>query len=928
MRVSEAIKIGLLLILISFSVVCSAQVYAKKTVVAGKITPVVGSASGLVPTAYTDIASVMIDSNTITSQTIFVSGTKGGTFFPVSSGTVDSIFIIKNAIGIKYKRDATVVRASWYPFVVGNLEALYPSNTYAQNKAIRRENTRLLLKAANYAMTNNLVLIQDVSIQVQPQTGTSETIYINTANTFNWVGEGNQPYIDIYPKFTVIASNNYDFIKVDDGGFLNLKNLYIKGNGAGFMKESYRAALRVEGFDNTIKVLDNETVRPGFWQTVSIGDTLFYVGSTTSGLSYQGTVSAVDSVKKVITLGANLNAATTAGDSLAGAYLGIKWEDETLSVATVYQYSKKWTTPQDVDNTTYGSTGISLDAAQSVFTTYGKITLDNVKIDSFRNNLSMSGGWFDVEVRNSTIKAATEVGLARFLGDYVNPSNLVIDNTEISYNGSILVGNQQSSGDLYYGSGSYNSPSCVLTLSNSKIINNLTAGFRQTSDGGGTEISRDGISYYINNRFEDNAEYALSPSNAHASVISNNYFKNNLLKVDQSSNVLNNTFLNTLVSLSSYGNDQPDPNVDSVRWIQNYNNNTFINSYFDVAWSSSRLNKTIINFTDNSFITDSTFSRDYFSVEQGAVTVNIKNLLFDCPKCTSTTTLPALFKLYPDNIIKIDNLVYPKSLGGSYLFQLGFNSLTNSTTRISIKNSDIKVTSSQYNRPLFFRDVSFENCTFDETLPQYGELGIKSVKKGNIKKAVASSNIARINLTTDKWGIDQDTVRVVNIVMNNLAYNAIFEGEVLLIALRDFIIQPYTINSASNIVGDTNIVVKKGQVITMQHFPYFSLGSEVADTTTLVTADGVKTNYFSGNTSTRTSPLVPGSVQVVADAVTGTDDLAELITGSGITGIVGYTNTGYDITFTVAPTNGTPIKLISKLYSTNNIGHWRIKSIR
>jgi DNA-binding beta-propeller fold protein YncE len=89
---------------------------------------------------------------------------------------------------------------------------------------------------------------------------------------------------------------------------------------------------------------------------------------------------------------------------------------------------------------------------------------------------------------------------------------------------------------------------------------------------------------------------------------------------------------------------------------------------------------------------------------------------------------------------------------------------------------------------------------------------------------------------------------------------------------------------------------------------------------TIGTGDGTLVT-FTGNFTP--VPVVPGSLQVVAGAVTGTDDGSGAITGTGITGTVNYATGAISVTFDVAPTTGTLVQ-VSNTFATANLAGVRV----
>jgi hypothetical protein len=83
-------------------------------------------------------------------------------------------------------------------------------------------------------------------------------------------------------------------------------------------------------------------------------------------------------------------------------------------------------------------------------------------------------------------------------------------------------------------------------------------------------------------------------------------------------------------------------------------------------------------------------------------------------------------------------------------------------------------------------------------------------------------------------------------------------------------------------------------------------------------ADGTTTNFKGTYTPT---PIIPGSLQVVAGSVIGLDNGHGSITGTGISsGTVNYTTGAISVTFTAAPTTGTLVQVSSTFVTADPAG--------
>lgn len=109
-----------------------------------------------------------------------------------------------------------------------------------------------------------------------------------------------------------------------------------------------------------------------------------------------------------------------------------------------------------------------------------------------------------------------------------------------------------------------------------------------------------------------------------------------------------------------------------------------------------------------------------------------------------------------------------------------------------------------------------------------------------------------------------------------------------------FIVKPVYSNSAAGVnAGD-------------QIFKNITDGTYASEVNSLAVGTGDGSTVTFNATFTRL-PIRPGTVRVTAGAVSGIDDGAGVITGTGITGSVNYSTGAVSVTFTVAPANTVPV---------------------
>lgn len=112
----------------------------------------------------------------------------------------------------------------------------------------------------------------------------------------------------------------------------------------------------------------------------------------------------------------------------------------------------------------------------------------------------------------------------------------------------------------------------------------------------------------------------------------------------------------------------------------------------------------------------------------------------------------------------------------------------------------------------------------------------------------------------------------------------------------------------------------QGESIKLKAISYPLGINEVADSITITaSANGTQTEWNSGITAGLSLFRLPGTVQVTAGAVTGTDNGLGLITGTGIAeSHCRYDHGMYYVKFDTAPAAATPVYLKYRRYGTQH----------
>lgn len=454
-------------------------------------------------------------------------------------------------------------------FVYGDLEAINPTKTYLEIKAIREKNWDAFKSLVNSRKAGgDQVVLKGGRLEVFFPL--SESIAVNSGQFANLYASESLDLV-VYP-FVNRGVEEFVF-NVTNGGDFKMENITAKAPERASKYETFTATLKKGG--NTKLIELTSSIRPGFWDDLQVGDKVYYVWTYTVGIK-EGVVASFNEGLNQITLVSNIDAAVSANTAGNAA----TYFKESIPLSEYNTYGDFWVPLVS------GSAVpcINFVRVTSVGSTPNSFTMKNSSIANFHLGIFGNNNQLSVLFEGDCYISGTAIGFALYGSDVV-PSDSIITNTgvlTIEGNAVITVGSYAAN-DILYGSGIYVHPNIpVNSTGEVHVINNFSEGWIQYSASGEKPVVDGAQSYFAHFNGSGNYERDILTSNSMPTIIDNFITHHNLIG--------GNTIINggDIYALDSNISNQPDSTHDRLDIVVN---NANLRGKTSMSWGNGRQQK-------------------------------------------------------------------------------------------------------------------------------------------------------------------------------------------------------------------------------------------------------------------------------------------------------------------------------------------------
>ncbi len=462
-------------------------------------------------------------------------------------------------------------------FVYGDLESIYPSSTYEEIKAIREQNWDTFKRIINNSKgVGGVVRFRGGRIEMYfPYT---DSIMVSSGELVD-IGSSTELTLVMYP-FVNRAIEEWIF-DVTNGGSFKMTNVIAQAPEKSSKYETYTSVLKK---DSNVRLIEiTETVRTGFWDDLTNGDTLYYSWPAGSALQ-TGIVSSFNSGLKQITLTADINGSV--GNNTSGN-IGLYFKEE-ISLSDYNTYGDFWI-PQVgggvpvINFLRYSSSG----SEDSI------ITINNSSVKNFFLGMYGNNQNVDIVIENNCMFSGSAVGLSLYgNNDTSTNSRLLITGTlNVTDNAYPAVGSF-SSNDALYGSGVYIHPNIeVYSTGVVNVYDNISEGWIQYSASGEKPILPGLTSYFAEFNGWGNGQRDIITSNSMPTIFDEFNVTISLLA--------GNTIINGgTMSLKTSASIHPDNLLDDYYININDSNIQGVNEF---SWGGTSQTKLEVTFNNCTF---------------------------------------------------------------------------------------------------------------------------------------------------------------------------------------------------------------------------------------------------------------------------------------------------------------------------------------
>lgn len=836
-------------------------------------------------------------------------------------------------------------------FYYGNLDSIYNGESYAFIKEKRLHNWSLLKqkldKDAVVSITNRL----ECFVAVGDQYNITKDISLIGVNK-------DQSKVVCYPIFKG-TSDNYVFTF----GYqysVTLNNVTVGAPTKGNKFESYQPILKYGADSKVIKLTGS--IRDGFWDDLTIGDTIAYSWTDSVVLGKTNTVASFDSNAETITLTSDIDAAVSNDMSGSDVWFCRPFNEE-ISVSDYETYGQGWV--WEIGKT-YGFYGAPAANSGTPF----NFNLVNSRVENFHSNVyaSMGNGYFNISGQ-SEMRNAGSSGLS-FFGRNNNGEKIIKINTSdrltIENSGTVPVGSiTVLTGTL--GAGIYAHPNVQIRgdvigeVGDLYLTNNPAASCRQYSSSGGSHPVPDGAYTELGNVIcEGSGEYDMLLSNQMPTTI--NYLESS-------------SYIIPHYDLTVKGGTVKDLQMGIVSMAARNHVILFQNCSIEGHWNGVNPPVSTVSF----YYEDCTLVPELNIQSGGVVTLmfapsadidrlEFTNLFIDKGNNYEYTLgeslNPTTYKrgVAIGAIRKIGTTVFngvtSDQYYGEFLIMIDSDLSASSRSKVlTIIDSDIllwtpslnnNVVETNIGRSNYFDTLRTKIITADQGLgynrPQ--KFGIKS---GQITKAIVANPTYSIAPQTLSAPPDISPTNVLEIDWDHDEY--FINGPATINHIAPILWYQNWKGSCSNMMKATITISAIGGDVTVNARdestnPYGNINDTVVITAETSRQFTVDSNDVLSNSSDTTPTIVvgvtttsttingyipegiirPAISTITIGSVVGTSDLDGNITGTGITeGFVDYGTGHFYLVLSSAPTNGTDIEInYTKINDWRASGSWSL----
>ena len=862
--------------------------------------------------------------------------------------------------------------------VYGELEL---SNDYLTAKSIRQNNYNVLQNAFDFCVYYSIDLVISDLLEIWPDEdftdGDNSAILSLSSNESIGIKGGGK--VKIYPIANTNFFNDSDFIEAI-GTNTNIDiDIDIEGRDYWTQQyETYEVVLNSTSPVGDIKI--NETVRTGFWNDLQVGDTLALEENrqTFSGGAFVFTVSAIDEVNSIITIGTVLkgtNFLASVGsdfsESNRSTVLGRAWKElriKSIPTSIIETYSSKW---RQADNR---EDAIRVDYSGKI----NSFKYKNSNISNYYVLFTGSGDYGEFNFSNCNLFNSS-IAFQASTGTSSENSRLVlkVDRSNVydhgyDVDGGFISGNR----GVEKGSGLYTSPNTIHDFYKVSFWNCEKYGSRQYSAGSLSDkkSSENHISKYIDCFFDGTRgtrNTDLMTTASHKTIVKGCVFDSCDLTYQMSLTVEDCKFIDSAVRVN--GLNRPDQiyEADSIKvYPVNISNSEFYNSGINLGDGSYWTRQIDFNLNDCSFY--ETFE-GLGNITLTNTTSKISNINVyltnrERMEANSSPTIDHLIVLNADNYVIqssytnndfrknfdgynliIDNakILYP-FISKDSLYDYSILSISSNKPvfnyKALVKNTTIQssVLAGSTAKPKFKFNIEFEDCKI-YNLGYAEPMRIKSFTKGFGEATTNGSGLLEYwPIGVDGVLLNGTTLKNINLFTEDHKYTAdnpsydFFDGVFKIIPVEDITLIDYDTDNTSNIVSNIT-TLKAGREYEFKHIlkgeGYLSQ-RELRDTTIVLetNADGTQTiwnnfnaafdNAFATNWVLESSTITTSegaSVKINGEGQIISDD--NTIQG----GFSNYSD-AYYLEFETAPTAGTTISIQCKYYPIVDFdNYWILK---
>lgn len=783
----------------------------------------------------------------------------------------------------------TISFSYWEPVIGSNA-------TIDQQKA----NMVKFRSAVKWCEIYGLELLLPKGVLMIYYTGTNINLAADSHVKIRGAGRKNT-VLEIRPSWpTADAPTGPKLFETNTQHSFTMSDMSINGPQYSATHERYFAILK-HNAANQVKIQDTVNIRPGFWSDLAVGQTFWSRRSFGDNSTfYASTIAAFDSVTRVITASANLNAAIADNEIGSGTTIYFRFLP-TTPTATVAAWGRRANLNSDRPLFNNSAGQASFDK---------KHTILFKDIETLYCIFNKSGSGADMIFENCIIGADHTISM--FPGEYANPSKLIIRNTILENSGRYLDGDGTDANNHSI----YAHPNVPIIFEHSIMRNSKYFGLHCYSGSGSKPVNNS----FVNSSF------------------TNSIFEN-------TGNITNWDVPSVFTDCRFYGG-----NIQ-LGHKTTFNNCDLVNIATNPAYDPSAYNIPTFTF-NNCRMTNFTVGG------WGSNTLTLRDadtkLIVYANNCTFNNGLPhgpaaslrpsTLYpRLYVNNatIVTSDGL---NLIGGWAKVEVnGLNILGGITNTLSymssvtpfipakpveIRNADIRRigrTQTHDSGSVVESDINFYNSVVTH-VSYYGGFTVHSFKQ-NTARGVISGNTLQVKSTADTYYVPSGTINVISVdSLNSGSFGAI---ELKIICTGDSI----TFNSYNSVdTSGRNIIAENDKLYRneMAKFVWvpMPMGSgRVTNTSTLFTGDGTKTRFISGypNVGGLSYKVIPGSMRLIDPFISDYDDGANIITHANLTiGKRSYVTNRYLFEFISAPENGQNVVLEFDRYTTQHIsGYWK-----